>query len=446
MSETSVFVEGLVLPAQIGINADEIGRAQPLRLDIEVKLASAGAAASEAIADTVDYTRVAAVARDVIARRHFPLVETLAEEIADAVLEALPLVSEISLRLGKLTCMAEARAAGVALRRVRASDSEPALLEGEALARAASERHEVLILGGGPAGINAALRVARLGRSALLVDEGSALGGQLHVVYQPMPDLPGSPPQTGPSYARRIAAQLAPLGAVRLVRARATQLEADDDGVALKVGQATLRGETLIVATGLSRRELAVPGERQLRGKGLLATGSKDTLALRAKHVAIVGGGDAACENALMLADAGARVTLIHRRARFSAREQFVRAIAGEPRIRCEMNAAVKAFIGAQRLEAVELDDGRRLAVDAALVRIGWSPRAELLPAEWRDERGALRVDSAGRVEGQVRVFGAGDLIGPACLAVATAAGSAANAARSACALLEAASRGGRDD
>ena len=57
MSETSVFVEGLVLPAQIGINADEIGRAQPLRLDIEVKLASAGAAASEAIADTVDYFR-----------------------------------------------------------------------------------------------------------------------------------------------------------------------------------------------------------------------------------------------------------------------------------------------------------------------------------------------------------------------------------------------------
>jgi thioredoxin reductase (NADPH) len=443
----NIFVSDLRLKARVGVNPGEQDASQSIVLDISVGVEDmALAARSERLSDTLDYVAIARTARQVVELRHYPLVESLATAIAQAVL-ARPGATSVRVRLRKLDCLRHASAAGVEVELGlddAATQPRPVGLDQVA------DPEEVVVVGGGAAGFSACLWCWRLGHRALLVDPGPLLGGQLHLVHGLMADLPAQNPMTGLALARRLWRQLVSCGG-RWLRAELQGIEPapDGSGVALLAHGAdrqggswehTIRARTAIVATGVRRRRLEVPGELELAGRGLLATAARDVQALAGKHVVIVGGGDSACENALLVARAGARVTLVHHRPRLSARDQFAREVLQTAGIELCLGARVQRFVGDDTLTGVELEVGgatRLVSAQAALVRVGWIPNSEHLPRQWLDDAAYVQTDASCRVRGETRLLAAGDVLGRIAPSVATAFGSGATAARGAVHILE---------
>jgi thioredoxin reductase (NADPH) len=441
----AIFVSELRLQARVGVNPGEQGAEQPIVVDIWVGIEDMELAArSERLRDTMDYVAVARTARKVVELRHYPLVETLATAIAQAVLSR-PGATWVRVRLRKLDCLRYASAAGVEVE-LGLADADPRprpIAIGEELGL-----EEVAVVGGGAAGLAAMLWCWRLGHPALLVDPGPELGGQLHLVHGLMSDLPALDPMDGRALGRRLLRQLVGhggrwlCGALRRVESEAggcrLWLEGEDAGTSWA---RQLRARTVILATGVRRRSLEVPGERELAGRGILATGAKATEALAGKQVVVVGGGDSACENALLIARVGARVSLLHRGPRLTARAQLTRELATDPAIGVRLETRVTRLLGAIGLEAVEVEQGgeiARLPAQAALVRVGWLPNSEGFPARWLKPDGFVHADpSSGLIEGEQSVLAAGDLLGPVSSSVASSFGTAASAARTAILALE---------
>ncbi len=438
-----IFVSDLRLAARVGVNPGERGAEQPIVVDVEVEMGDLGVPArTEQLADTVDYVAVARSVRRVVDRRHYPLVETLATECGREVL-TLAGVERVRLRLHKLGCLKRASAAGVEVELARGAGAD--LPRPEPLP-APDTREAVVVVGGGAAGFSAALWCWRLGHPALLLEPRARLGGQLYMVHGAMPDLPGLDAMDGPSLVRLLERQFVAHGG-RWLRAGLTRIVAEEEGMQLTIEPAgqdepsRLLASTVILATGSRRRALGVPGERELRGRGLLYTAARGASEQAGRRVLVVGGGDSACENALILRRAGAEVMLAYRGERPSARRQFAREVQGREGITLLPQTEVTAFLGGRRLREVQLlerDVGQRqISVDAALVRIGWHPNSEVLPPQWLDGQGFVKREGEVSVAGAPGVFVAGELGGPISSSVAAAFGSGASAAQAATRFLE---------
>jgi thioredoxin reductase (NADPH) len=450
MQEPTIFVSELRLPARVGVRPRERGADQPVVVDVWVNAPRVRRASrSERLRHTVDYVRIARTVRKVVAARHYPLVESLTEAIARALLDRAG-VASVRVRVRKLRCLEDAADAGVELELAREeSEPRPSPIDPRTVPESGEE---VVVLGGGCAGLAAMLWCWRLGHPALLVDPAPILGGQLRLVHGQMLDLPALEPMTGMELARRLWAQLREHGG-RWLRAELTgiELEAGTSGCQLHLRREAARGRegwervlfarTIILATGVRRRTLGVPGEEALLGHGILRTAAKKIDHLAGEQVMVVGGGDSACENALLLAEVGARVTLVHRGTKLSARDQLSCQVLAQDRIQVRLGSRVIQFIGDDHLEQVELEEAERaparLPARAALVRIGWIPNSAPLPREWLDPAGYVQTDPDGRVTGTSCAFAAGDLQGRICPSVAAAFGSGSTAARAAAMELE---------
>lgn len=440
-----IVISELRLPARVGVNPGEQGAEQPVLADIWLETEDPERPdRSEQLADTVDYVTVARTVRKVVARRHYPLVETLAAEVARAVL-GLAGVTRVGIKLQKLACMRRASSAGVEVEMERA-ESAPRPAPSDAQQVGAGPV-DIAVIGGGAAGLSAALWCWRLGHPALLVDSSARLGGQLHLVHGAMPDIPGLPPIPGVALVERLERQF--MGHEgRWLRARLQGLTAQGaqwrlvlapqgDGAGQPVG---IKARAAIIATGSRRRALGVPGERELLGRGLLYTAARGAEQQAGRHVLVVGGGDSACENALLLQQAGARITLVHRGAQLTAREQFAAAVGDNTQIQVIPDSSVVRFLGDQALRGALLAGAtgeHELVADAALVRIGWQPNSEALPSEWLDSAGFVRRQGETQVAGAPGMFVTGEVGGPISSSVAAAFGGGAAAAMSAVRFLE---------
>lgn len=444
--QTRIVISELRLPARVGVNPGEQGSEQPIVVDVWLETEDPDRPVlSEQLVDTVDYVTVARTVRKVVERRHYPLVETLAAEAARAVLD-LDGVTRVGLKLQKLDCMRRASAAGVEVELERQAPAlRPTPLDaGQAL----TGEVDIAVVGGGAAGLSAALWCWRLGHPALLLDVRARLGGQLHMVHGAMPDIPGLPPVRGPALVERLERQFMGYGG-RWLRARMLGLEQQGAGWRLKLEPAgeggssetpSLKARAVILALGSRRRALGVPGERALLGRGLLYTAARGAEQQVGRDVMVVGGGDSACENALILQRAGARVTVVHRGEQLTAREQFAAAVRTSPEITLHLQTRVRRFLGEQSLQGAELGfpaGSKTLDLDAALVRIGWQPNSEGLPPGWVDSRGFVRRDGEANVTDAAGVFVTGEVGGPISSSVAAAFGGGAAAAMSAVRYLE---------
>ena len=447
LQSSCIQVSDLRIQARVGVNPGEQDREQPIALDLHLGIEHmARATASERLQDTTDYVEISRVARRVVQLRHYPLVENMASAIARGLLE-LQGATWARVRVLKLGCMEDAAAAGVELQ--LEAGARAVLPVGPNRLEQRQEPEDVVIIGGGAAGLSAALWCWRLGHAALLVDPSPRLGGQLHQVHGQITDLPAMPALDGATLVRRLERQFMDHQG-RWLRAALVSLAPAQQGWQLELrprdSHAGDRPETLqlpartvILATGIRRRTLGVPGEQEFFGKGLLATAAMDPGAQAGRRVVVVGCGDAACENALILARAGARVVLVHRSPRLSCLQVFARSVRQEPQIDIRLNCQVSRFLGRSRLEAVELSMDHQvelLEADAALVRVGWIPNSGALPRRWLGAGGHLRAVQ-GAVPGEERIFAAGDITSPRSSSVANAFGAGANAARAAVACLE---------
>jgi thioredoxin reductase (NADPH) len=294
--------------------------------------------------------------------------------------------------------------------------------------------HDVIIIGAGPAGLSAALWCDELGLDTLVIEREAETGGQLLRVYNPIENYLGARADSGRELRDIFAAQVEDKEFDLWTEAEIESVDLRAKRVRLRSGE-ELQSIAIIIATGVRRRRLGVPGEEEFAGRGVLESGVRDRERAAGEDVLVVGGGDAAAENALLLAEVCPTVTLVHRGKKLSARPEFVERVRGEHRINVFTEATLESILGKERVEAAEiLRAGAikpfRMAVRGVLVRVGVEPNSDLVREQLHtDERGYVVV--SGEQETSVEmVFAVGDISNPLAPTVSGATGAGATAAK----------------
>ena len=299
--------------------------------------------------------------------------------------------------------------------------------------------HDVIVIGAGAAGLSAGLWCDELGFKTLVLEQADEIGGQLLRIYNAVENHLGAEnARNGRELRDRFAAQLAGRGFLLQTEVAVSAVDftaSETKRVFLKNGK-DFSAKFLILATGVRRRKLGVPGENEFAGRGLLASGQRDRALVAGKTVVVVGGGDAAAENALILSATAAKVYLIHRRREFRARAEFLEKINQTPKIEVLSETKVLEIVGDERISAVKLERNQssepfQIETDAVLLRIGVEPNSEIFRAHLKtDPDGYLEIN--GRCETNVAgVFAIGDVASPLAPTISSAVGMGATAPKS---------------
>ncbi len=296
-----------------------------------------------------------------------------------------------------------------------------------------AETRNVVVVGGGPAGLTASIYAGRFGLSPLVLEPGFP-GGKLSLIdrIENYPGFPGG--IAGAELAERLAEQAREYGAqFQAVAADAIRQEGTLIQVATADGEVAAR--TLIVASGATPQRLGVPGEREFLGRGVSYCATCDGPFFRDKDIAVVGGGDSAVEEALCLTRFARSVTVIHRRDRLRASEVLQRRAFAHPRIGFRYSAEVIAVEGGDQVEGIRLRDQQGesfLPAGGVFIYVGITPVTGFLGDQVdRDGRGHLRA-SENTATSLPGLFAAGDVRGKPLRQVVTAVADGAVAAMAA--------------
>lgn len=292
---------------------------------------------------------------------------------------------------------------------------------------------DVIILGGGPAGLTAAIYATRAGLTPLTI-EGSEAGGQLMLTTD-VENYPGfAEPILGPDLMAAMRAQAQRIGTEIVTEdATAVDLSRRPFKVTTHNGE-TYETRALIIATGAKAKLLGLPGEQRLMGRGVSTCATCDGFFFRNSDVIVVGGGDTAMEEALYLANLAKSVTVVHRRDRLRASKIMQERAMQNGKISFLWNTRVADIVGDGKVSGVKLQDLKTLAttqrpVDGVFVAIGHTPNTDLF-------KGQLEMDAHGYIARKRRsmtnidgVFVAGDVHDHTYRQAVTAAGYGSEAA-----------------
>jgi len=292
---------------------------------------------------------------------------------------------------------------------------------------------DVIIIGGGPAGYTAALYAARANLRPLVI-EGFNWGGQLMITSE-VENYPGYPDGVlGPEMMADFRRQAERFGAA-FVTDDVTRVELSERPFRVWVESDEYRARAVIVATGASARWLGLESEERLKGRGVSACATCDGAFFRDKHIAVVGGGDSAFEEALFLTRFGYKVTLIHRRSEFRASPIMVDRARANAKIELKTPYVVEEILGEDtvrglRLRNTQTGETETLEADALFVAIGHTPNTALFLDQLDHDANGYLVTKPGTTETNVPgVFAAGDVQDHVYRQAVTAAGSGCMAA-----------------
>ncbi|MDE5898547.1 MAG: thioredoxin-disulfide reductase [Treponemataceae bacterium] len=302
------------------------------------------------------------------------------------------------------------------------------------------EHTDFLIIGAGAAGMTAALYGARSGLRTLVIDEAGS-GGQALQITQ-LENYPGVfPAVSGAQLFDAMQAQAAAFGA-RTLQTRASSVDKKDGRFLVRTGGGDISAAAVLLATGADHRHLGVPGEQEFFGRGVSYCAVCDGPFFRNKRIAVVGGGDSACSEALYLAELASHVTLVHRRGELRAQKVLADRIFAHPKISVRFHSTVQEIRGGATPEDAEVvrsvalrstADGseEQLEADAVFIFVGMKPRTELFEFIRTDAAGYVLTDEsmATDVPG---LFCAGDVRAKPLRQIVTAAADGAVAAYSA--------------
>lgn len=294
--------------------------------------------------------------------------------------------------------------------------------------------HDVIIIGAGPAGLSTAFWCDELGLDTLVLEQAEQIGGQLHRVYNPIENYLGVKARNGEELLELFSQDVEDAEFDLWTQVSIASVELKAKRVSLASGE-SLQSIAIVIATGVRPRELGVPGEKEFAGKGIIESGARDRELFAGKDVCIVGGGDAAVENALLLAEICPTVTLVHRGKKLRARREFTERLQSNHCITVFTESVLTRIMGNEDVEAVEIQRKQglkpfQLAVRGVLIRIGVEPNTDLFREQLEtDEKGFIKVSSQQETSVPM-VFAAGDVANPLAPTISSATGAGATAAK----------------
>jgi thioredoxin reductase (NADPH) len=295
--------------------------------------------------------------------------------------------------------------------------------------------YDVVIIGGGPAGLTAGIYAARAKLKTLLIERG--MTGGLAATTELIENYPGfSEGIGGPELMSRMEAQARRFG-LEILNSNVETLQKENLSFIIKTEDTELLTRTVIIATGAQPQRLNVKGEETFHGRGVSYCATCDGAFFKDKHVAVVGGGDAAVEEAMFLTRFAQKVFIIHRRGELRATKIVQERARQNPRLEFIWHSIVEEITGNETVNGVRIKDvrtgqARELAVDGVFIYIGYIPNSSLVKELVKlDEQGYIITDTNMQTSCP-GIFAAGDVRQKSLRQVVTAVADGAIAAVSA--------------
>jgi thioredoxin reductase (NADPH) len=297
---------------------------------------------------------------------------------------------------------------------------------------ALASEYDLVIVGAGAAGLTAAIYAGRLGLRTVVIERMMA-GNQI-INVEKIEDFPGFPDGiSGAELAPRMQDQAMKAGP-EFVMGEATGLTLYDQSRVVTTSEGSYRASAVIVAAGSTLRKLGIPGEAELHGSGVSQCATCDGPLFAGEVVGVVGGGDAAADEAMTLTEYADRVVLFHRRDRLRAQAVLRERVLKHPKIDVVFNTVVESVLGEELVKGVQVRNvvtnlSDRVNLAGLFVYVGLDPNT-------RFARGVLKTDGAGHIPVNLwmetavpGIFAAGDIRQHSAAQLASAAGDGATAA-----------------
>ena len=292
------------------------------------------------------------------------------------------------------------------------------------------EEYDVVIVGGGPAGLTAGLYASRAKLKALLIEKKWP-GGQL-LNTEKIEDYPGFESISGADLAQRMEQQVRKLGLqIELDEVRCVRPKGERKQVETENGKEYL-AKAVIVTAGGEPRKMGVPGEEEFTGRGVSYCAICDGAFFQDQVIAVVGGGDAAVEEGIFLTRFARKVYLLHRRAEFRASPSLVERARENPKIEIHRNTLVTSIHGTEQVEYVTIQrDGKeqRLDVTGVFIFIGFVPNTQLFCGHVAHDKYGYVLTNANMETSVEGIYAAGDLRSQLTRQITTAVGDGTTAA-----------------
>ena len=298
-----------------------------------------------------------------------------------------------------------------------------------------AENYDLLVIGGGLAGMTAGMYAARHGMRTGLIER--MMGGASIINIDKIENFPGFPEGiSGAELAPAVQEQAMNAG-VNFIMGETTGISKSGDYKSVTTDGGEYRAKAVIVAAGSTLRQLGIPGEEEFFGRGVSQCATCDGPLYMGEVVGVVGGGDSAADEALTLTEYAGRVLLIHRRDQFRAQKQLQDRVVQHPKIEVVWNSVVDEVLGENTVSGVKLRNTvtgieNALELSGLFVYVGLEPSSELV-------KGLLKVDNAGHIPVKINMetdvaglYAVGDIRQQSASQLVSAAGDGATAAISA--------------